>query len=405
MLFFMGHSEASLVSFRRPESVQRGCDALRIASARGFGTASARESAREPRAPSVAVEHSWYRQRSPCNVGRVRGLLLRTCGPLVATLLTTTVVASAEPESGRVAARLSYAVNEPGCPDETSFRHLVTARLGYDPFDATATIRVSVEITKQRGRLHGHAEVVRGEGAPGNRDLTGELDRCEPLTTAIATTVAIALDPGQSAATPEPPIALPTPQPPPATLVVVRERDAAPTPPSAPAPRPEAEHVSLFGIAGGVASAALGPAPTFGPEIGFMLRTGALSLEGSARVETTFGDVRAAGGDRLEATIFSGAIVPCAHLAAVAGCLFGRVGAFQGRAPDVADPTLRTAAFAAVGLRGAYTLRISSSFGVRGALETGLPLVRTSLGIEGKDVWTAPPVFAGASLALLAKFL
>jgi hypothetical protein len=306
-----------------------------------------------------------------------------------------------------VTARLSYVANESGCPDETSFRNLVGARLGYDPFEAGGVVNVRVEIVKGRGRLQGHAEVTRGDSPPGSRDLSGELDRCEPLATAIATTVAIALDPGRGSSTADLPSAPPLAPPPPpsaSTVVVVRERDVvvASPPPAPPASR---ERPSLVGVAGGVASAAVGPALMFGPDLGVMVRLKTLSLEASARVETTLGEARATSGDRLEATVVSGAVVPCAHLRALAGCVFGRVGAFQSGAPNVTEPVLRSSPFAAVGLRAAYVLTIGPVFALRGAIETGLPLVRTSLVVDGNTVWTPPPVFAGASLAALIKFL
>jgi hypothetical protein len=319
--------------------------------------------------------------------------------------MLVTSVARAEPQ--RVTARLLYAVAaESGCPDETSFRDLVSARLGYDPFDGAGAVRVSVEITRQRGKLQGHTEIARGSTPPGSRDLFGERDRCEPLATAIATTVAIALDPGQAAVYPDPPAAFQpeaAPAAPANTIVLARERDVArpqSTPPSSPA-----ERVGLVGFAGGVGSVALAPAPTLGPELGLVLGTKKFSLEASARAETIVGDARATSGDQLEVSIFSGALVPCAHLGPLSGCAFARIGTLQSRAPNVSEPELHSRLFAAVGFRGAYTLPLGSALSLRAALETGLPIVRTALAVDGAPVWTAPPVFAGASFAALVKFL
>src|SRR5262249_14312120 len=151
-------------------------------------------------------------------------------------------------------------------------------------------------------------------------------------------------------------------------------------------------------------SLAVGPDPTFGPELGMAVRSKALSLEASGRAETNLGETRAASGDRLETTILSGSIISCAHLGPFSGCSFARVGAFQGRAPQVVAPVLQSSLFAALGLRAAYTLPVGSILALRGALEGGLPLVRTSLVIDGRAVWTSPPVFAGASLGALLKF-
>ena len=134
----------------------------------------------------------------------------------------------ARADDQRVTAQIAYVAPESGCPDEASFRNLVAARLGYDPFEATSATRVLVEIKKHRGKLQGHAAIIRGDSPAGSRDLDGELDRCEPLATAIATSVAIALDPLHREP-PEPPTVPPVAQPAPSptnTVVVVRERDA-----------------------------------------------------------------------------------------------------------------------------------------------------------------------------------
>ena len=59
--------------------------------------------------------------------------------PFVAAIVVVFALgqgSSARAENDRETARLVYVVaaNASGCPDEESFRNLVTARLGYDPF-------------------------------------------------------------------------------------------------------------------------------------------------------------------------------------------------------------------------------------------------------------------------------
>jgi hypothetical protein len=164
-------------------------------------------------------------------------------------------------------------------------------------------------------------------------------------------------------------------------------------------------HISLFGAVGAAATVALMPGPSAGPELAFGARVNALSIEASARAETTVGEVRTASGDRVDATVLSGAIAPCAHLEQFAGCVVGRMGAFQGHAPDVVHPTLGTSAFAAIGLRATYLLAIGARLGLRGALEGGLPLVRTTLAIDAAPIWTAPAAFVGVSVATVVRFM
>ena len=139
--------------------------------------------------------------------------------------------------------------------------------------------------------------------------------------------------------------------------------------------------------------------------MGFGLRVRAFSLEVGGRAEAMTGPVRVGSGDRLQASILSGALWPCVHLGSFSGCASVRVGAFQGYAPDVAQPSLGTSIFASVGARFGYSIALSRVLALRPTIEGALPLARTSLLIDRTAVWTAPPVTAGAGLALVLIFL
>jgi hypothetical protein len=321
-------------------------------------------------------------------------------GSLLAMTLWTTPAFAGEPGG----LRLTYATpDDARCPDEASFRNLVAARLGHDPFVATGPDAVRVAVARDRGRLHGRVEVTRSGQAPSSaRELSGEADKCEALAAALATTLAIALDPMRA------PAPVPPPAPPPAasTVVIVEQ---APAPPPEP-PRPNAPAASptpivVFGVAGGVASVAAAPSFTLGGEIGLGVRVRAFSILAAGRAEATPGPVRVDSGDRLQAAILSGSLAPCAHLGGWSGCAFARVGAFQGYAPDVVSPSLGTTVFASVGARVGYSLVLSRALALRPTLEGALPIVRTSLVIDKSVVWTAPPASAGAGLALLVYFM
>lgn len=303
--------------------------------------------------------------------------------------------AAADPE--RNAARLEYRSIESTCPDEASFRRLVAARLGFDPFDAGAPDDVVVEIAPRHGRLEGRVEITRAPDPTRVRALTVDRGQCGSLATALATTVAVALD------TVRPPLVepvAPAPEPTAPAAVTTDDRAAATTLP--PASLREWE---LLAFVGSSASAALGPAPMLGPEAGAAFRAGRVSIEASMRAETTLGSVSVANGERVDASVYSAGLTPCAHAGAFAGCAFGRFGSFNASSPDVAKHSPRDLAFGAIGARVTYALSFSPALSVRTALEAGIPLVRTSLGIDGSDVWVAPPVFFGASLSLLAKIL
>ncbi len=326
-------------------------------------------------------------------------------------ILATAILApasSVRADPDRARAELAFKASEPDCPDEASFRNLVIARLGYDPFQAGARVKVTVDVSKQSDKLVGRAVIDRGQASSGTRVLSGEIDRCEALATAIATTVAMALDPGRTLAKAEgrepPPPVSPTPP----TVLVIRERDEPPpTPPAQPPSVPSAPpaRVSLLGGVGGSASVGVAPGPTLGADVGVTLQRNSLSLELSGRGETTVGDTRVPTGDRVDVTVYSAALAPCAHLGGLSGCVLVRLGAFQSRSSDVVTPTLRTSTYGAAGLRGAYTLPLGSTFALRGAVEGALPLVRMTLHIDGAPVWTAPELLGGVSIALLTKFL
>ena len=316
-------------------------------------------------------------------------------------LLATRASAENEPET----ARLVYVANGIGarCPDEESFRHQVAARLGYQPFTPDGKHRVAVTLTIAGRRVRGHAEVLRsGQTAAGVRDLDGELDKCEPLTSALATAVAIALDPVRSAqpagvVPPSPPSPTGDPPPPPARLP---ETPVAPPPPASSTSQ---TRKVLFGSAGVLGAVGLMPGAAVGADLGVGLRFEAVSVELSGRVETMPGSVRTDSGDRLEATALSALLAPCVHLGRWIACGSGRLGSLQGRAPDVVQPNLGKSLFGAVGARAGYVLPLSPVFALRGIASADLLVVRTSLLIDGAAVWTAPPVAAGLELGVVVS--
>lgn len=312
------------------------------------------------------------------------------------------VTARAEDE-----AQLAYARNGDAtarCPDEESFRNQVAARLGYQPFTSSGKHRVSVVLNVAHGRVRGRAAVTRaGQAVLGVRELEDTVDNCEALTSALATTVAIAIDPvrglGPTPLPPAPPLP-PPPAPGPRDAHETHAEAVAPPPP----PEQPARPIRFLASAGAVFSLGVAPGVAFGAEAGVGARRDAFSLELSARIEAMPGDVRVGSGDRLEATVLSGTLTPCGQLGVFLGCIFGRMGAFQGRAPDVVDPSLGTTLFGAVGLRAGVRATVWRWVALEGLAEAGLPLVRTSLRIGRDTAWTAPPAFAGGRLAVVVLF-
>jgi hypothetical protein len=119
-----------------------------------------------------------------------------------------------------------------GCPNETSFRRKVEARLGYDPFTANANKRLRVRFKPARGGITAETS-WGGAKDPSKRTFDGARDHCEDLVEAVASAAAIAIDPLKSLAPPPPPPLPPKPD------------DAEP--PTEPLPVPESPKVVAVG--------------------------------------------------------------------------------------------------------------------------------------------------------------
>ena len=106
--------------------------------------------------------------------------------------------ASAAP---RETATLRYAP-APGCPDEDGFRHRVAARLGYDPFVASAARVIDVKITTSGKRLTATTVLHLPGKSDSVRKLDEAADHCDALTDTVAASVATVVDPVRAGAAP-----------------------------------------------------------------------------------------------------------------------------------------------------------------------------------------------------------
>jgi hypothetical protein len=336
---------------------------------------------------------------------------VRLVGHVVAPGAIALVVASAPADSRAdelETATLTYEARDVGarCPDAESFGRQVAARLGYPPFVAAGKHRVVVRLSGAGGKVHAHAEVTRaGSTTPGTRDLESEIDKCETLTQALATAVAIALDPVRGSGGPA--AELPPLPPPPAEPPRTTPEPAPPPPPEAPAAiaplAPARDPVVLFATAGVVGSDGLLPGVSLGGDVGFGLAISRFSLEASGRLEAMPTSARVDSGDEVTATVFSALLAPCVHLGGWALCALGRVGALQARAPNLAEPGLGTTIFGTLGAGVGYELPVSSIVALRALAAVEAPLVRTVLEIDQASVWIAPPVTAGLELGLVVS--
>jgi hypothetical protein len=141
--------------------------------------------------------------------------------------------------------------------------------------------------------------------------------------------------------------------------------------------------------------AAPAPALGFTAHVGVSLPRVYLGLEGRADLEAS---KPVAHGMRAGTSLFLGAFAPCGELSVLLVCGLAAVGAIRG----VAYKT-ETTPWAAVGLRLAPGLRFGR-FDVRVQADLLASLVRTTLHVNGADVWSAPPVNGAFGLSFGSRF-
>ena len=309
-------------------------------------------------------------------------------------------------------ARLRYEVDDAqgGCATEAAFRARVTSRLGYDPFRADSAILMRVRITARGAHARAAVALIQDGRPSGQRSL--EDGRCEALSDAVASAVALVLDPVAAIRGPEPtPTATVdtlTPAPAPAPSA---PQAAIPPPPPIDVPviaseisAPEEPPLVPFAHAEGTIGFTRAPAVLLGARLGFGVRRGAFSAAAEAHFEATPASARLTPIDRVDVTMLSGALVPCGHSGVIQLCGVFTLGSVQARALDVAGAEAQRSLFAVLGLRAGVIWPLSRRFALRAHGSLGLPLARAAYVIDGGTVFTTAPVDASASAGAEVHF-
>lgn len=246
---------------------------------------------------------------------------------------------------------IEYTCFDERCPDLSTLRALVAARLGTDPFVEGAESVVHVVII---GSGPFHAEVSLKTSA-GSRRKTVSDDDCVALAQNVAVIIALAVDPLMRKPSPRPVV---TAQPP--TV------EAAPP---------------AFDLKWGI---------TLGASLNGGLSVGAqpqLRLEVRARhdlwslgIEGRFAwpIAGAVVGATLTTAAGLGAIVPCFHWKWLAGCLDATIGVLRVEGSNVANASGASVLHGAAGLRVSFTVPITPHLGFGLLAEGNVPLTRTS---------------------------
>lgn len=312
--------------------------------------------------------------------------------------------AQAEPPK----ATLDYARQERAtteCPDESTFRALVAAKLGYDPFGAGAGAALRVVFRRSGSDLSGILTLESGGAPRGERTLRSAGAGCDELAASLALAAAVALDPNAVAnrdqdAAPVP-VPVPTPSPTPAS-------PPAPSPPRPPEPSRRPLRLRVF--AGAFVPLGLTPSVTAGARLAAGLdgESWLLGLEGGATLESSKGSTTG----KVTAQRIEGALVPClrpelSRTVALALCAIGRLGVVRSSAEQVTRASPKTDLVSSVGPRAGVELFPWPSVGFSAEIEAPVSLTRVHLLIDDqgvrREVWASSRVGMMAALGMIFR--
>lgn len=305
--------------------------------------------------------------------------------------------------SAKETARLVYVRDAAAesCPDESAFRERVAAKLGYEAFDDVRAERiVTVRIALERGELD--ASVITSatkEAAAGERRVRSAARDCVELAEAVAFTVALVVDPRAATGAPDRPAPAPDPHAPGPSPFDDR---TAVAPPASPAREP-AKDRTLAVAASLEATGAVGtvPAATFGGggAVFLFAHAWAVGLEGRVDLPAAFEDA----ARRVEATLYSGSIVPCGRVAPVLICGVASFGALSGTSSGPASSS-DTTFYAAVGPRVGVWIPVAGALHLGAHADVLFQLARTRLAVGGVEVWSSPVAAGVVAVGALVHF-
>jgi len=313
-----------------------------------------------------------------------------------------TGAASASPTS-----RLVYVRGEgaESCPHEPEMRRAVATRLGYDPFRPHATTTLTAEVKREKGVFRGRVRLVDDAGVErGARDLESRADDCRDLTTAMALSMSIAIDPlsmmrasrpepdaaPDPVAAPEPPVPEPTPE-------------AAPVAPVAPVAGPPPDPPRLALGAGGHVAIGIAPAAAIGLRVSseLLTRRWSIGLEGRFDLPTS---ASTSEGGRSQTSLAGGALVPCLRVPLVWACGVLLLSRAEAQALEVSLPRSEAFFFLGAGLRLQRDVELPESFRLRIGADVLAHPTPFELRLNGRRVHRSSDVSAVATFALVRIF-
>jgi hypothetical protein len=149
------------------------------------------------------------------------------------------------------------------------------------------------------------------------------------------------------------------------------------------------------------AGAAPGISVGFAAQLGFRWKAFSVGLEGRANLPVS---MRAQPVGVVRASRMMATLAPCLHRGLLLVCGLGSIGALSGSGADVAHPKDDVTPFAAAGLRGGVEIPITTFLSATIYGDFTATLLRTTLRLGDRDVWTTPPVATALGAGLVGSF-
>jgi hypothetical protein len=296
------------------------------------------------------------------------------------------------------------------CPNEATFRGLVAARLGYEPFVDESALALLVALRQQGSVVEGRLELTARGEPRGKRTMSSALGDCYELAASLALAAAVAVDPeGVRAQTtaPEPKAAPPTPPPP-----LPRAEPPPPAPaasPSITSPRSKTA-LGVFLDAGALFSWGLQPGVAPGARLGGGL--GGLGGGWSVGVEVAafLPSARERGYGTVSSHALYGSLLPCLHPGSarfmVDVCAALSVGVLFSDAQGVTRSQPVADRYTTVGARLGFAYMVSDSVGFALDAEAPVALPRVHLLVDdagvSREAWATSRVgFIGGARMVL----
>jgi hypothetical protein len=263
------------------------------------------------------------------------------------------------------------------CPDASTLAAAVRADLGRAAGPESFRSSVHCQLGRQGPDWIARIEIGGGGAPPAVRLIRAAGADCRPLSSALALTLALALS---GSGPPRP---------------VRQQVDGELSPALSARPPPVERRSSLS--AGAVLSAGALLEVSTGIELGARRRFHDLVLGVEGRLERALPARH--GPATLEGWRATGALVPCLAPGRGGLCAVARAGGFAASSSDIAAGRAGRGAIAELGARATWQLG-AGSLALAFYVEGTVPVVRTSLLVDGRPVWASPAAAASVGAAV-----